>query len=378
MAEDSVEEDEQVSDRTKVGVIGCGNISPQYLKWMPTFEVLEVAAVADLDMERARARATEFCVPRACTVEELLQDPEIEIVVNLTVPAAHAGVNTRILEAGKHAYAEKPFALERAEGKCVLELAAGKGLRTGGAPDTFLGGGIQTCRKLLDDGAIGEPVAATAFMMGHGPEGWHPNPDFYYQKGGGPMFDMGPYYLTALVALVGPVQRVTGCTSTSFAERTITNPKLRTGEKIPVCTPTHIAGAFDFASGAVGTIVTSFDVWAHTCPRIEVHGTEGSMSVPDPNTFRGPVKIRKPGDADWTEVPLTHSDDVGRGIAVADIACALRRGRAHRASGELAYHVLDVMRAFHDASDQGRHVEITSGVPRPAVLPVGLGKGELD
>ena len=367
-----------MGDRTKVGVIGCGNISPQYLKWMPTFEVLDVAALADLDVERARARAEEFGVPRACSVDELLADPDIEIVVNITVPGAHAAVNLQILEAGKHAYTEKPFAVERADGQQVLRLAADKGLITGGAPDTFLGGGIQTCAKLLDDGAIGQPVSATAFMMGHGPEGWHPNPDFYYQKGGGPMFDMGPYYLTALVALMGPVRRVTGCTGTAFTERTITNPKMRTGEKIPVQTPTHIAGVFDFASGAIGTIVTSFDVWAHNCPRIEIHGTEGSLSVPDPNTFRGPVRIRKAGADDWTDVPLTHSDEVGRGIAVADMACALRSGRGHRASGGLAYHVLDLMHAFHDASDQGRHIDIDSGVPRPQALPVGLAPGQLD
>ncbi len=367
-----------MSDKVKVGVIGCGNISPQYLKWMPTFEMLEVAALADLDMERARARAAEFGVPRTCTVDELLADTDIEIVLNITVPEAHAQVNTQVLQAGKHVYVEKPFAVERADGKRVLELATNKGLLTGCAPDTFMGGGIQTCRKLIDAGMIGEPVAATAFMMSHGPEGWHPNPDFYYQKGGGPMFDMGPYYLTALVALVGPVKRVTGCTSTSFTERTITNPKLRTGEKIPVHTPTHIAGVFDFASGAVGTIVTSFDVWAHNCPRIEIHGTEGSMSVPDPNTFRGPVRIRKPGADDWTEVPLTHSDEVGRGIAVADMACALRSGRPHRASGALAYHVLDLMHAFHEAADQGSHIDIVSGVERPAALPVDLAPGTLD
>ena len=365
-------------DRVRVGVIGCGNISPQYFRWMATFRDLDVVACADLDGDKARARAVEFGVPRACSVDDLLADAAIEIVLNLTVPAAHAAVNLQILQAGKHAYTEKPFAVERADGQQVLDLAAAKGLLTGGAPDTFLGGGIQTCRKLIDDGAIGQPIAATAFMMGHGPEGWHPNPDFYYQKGGGPMFDMGPYYLTALVALMGPVRRVTGCTGTSFAERTITNPKLRTGEKIPVHTPTHIAGVFDFASGAVGTIITSFDVWAHSCPRIEIHGTEASLSVPDPNTFRGPVRLRRPGDSDWTEVPLTHSEEVGRGMAVADMAVALRQGRPHRASGGLAFHVLDLMHAFHEASAQGQHLEIRSGVERPAALPVGLEPGTLD
>ena len=365
-------------DKTRIGLIGCGNISPAYLKWCRTFEILDLVACADLDVDLARARAAEFEVAKGCTVAELLADADIEIVVNLTVPGVHAQVNEQILQAGKNVHTEKPFAVAKAEGKAVLDLARAKGLRTGGAPDTFLGGGLQTCRKLIDDGWIGEPVAATAFMAGRGPEGWHPNPDFFYKAGGGPMFDMGPYYLTALVSLLGPVRRVTGSARASFAQRVITNPEKRTGDKIDVDIPTHIAGVMDFASGPVGTILTSFDVWGHNLPRIEIYGSEGSLSVPDPNTFGGPVRLRRGGQDDWKEVPLTHSTDVGRGIGVADMAYGLRSGRPHRSSGELAYHVLELMHAFHEASESGAHVLIESQVERPAALPMGLLAGRLD
>lgn len=368
----------RVVDKVKVGVIGCGAISPHYFKWMDRFDVLDVGACADLDLDRAKVRAEEFGIPRSCTVDELLDDDEIQIVLNITIPQAHVEVNQQILEAGKHPHVEKPFAVERDDGARILALASERGLRTGGAPDTFLGGGIQTCRKLIDDGAIGELVAATAFMAGHGPESWHPSPDFYYQKGGGPMFDMGPYYLTALVVLVGPIVRVAGTARISFEERIISNPDLRTGEKIPVETATHIAGIFDFENGAVGTIVTSFDVWGHSLPRIEIYGSEGSLSVPDPNTFGGPVKILKAGEKEWSDVPLTHSTDVGRGIAVADMAYAIQSGRPHRAGGDLAFHVLDAMHAFHEASDLGKYVTLESTCERPAKLPVGLKAGILD
>lgn len=367
-----------MADKVKVGLVGCGNISPQYFKGCRAFEILDLVACADLDVDLAKARAQEFDVAKGCSVEELLGDSDVEIIINLTVPKVHALVNQQILEAGKHAHTEKPFAVEKADGQAVLKLAGDKGLRTGGAPDTFLGGGLQTCRKLIDDGWIGEPVAATAFMAGHGPEGWHPNPDFFYKVGGGPMFDMGPYYLTALVSLLGPVTRVTGSARISFDQRVITNPEKRTGETIDVEIPTHISGVMDFASGVVGTIVTSFDTWSHNLPRIEIYGSEGSMSVPDPNTFRGPVKVRRAGQDEWQDIPLTHSDQVGRGIGAADMAYGIRSGRPHRSSGELAYHVLELMHAFHEASDAGQHVTIQSKVERPAALPLGLLPGTLD
>ena len=353
----------------KVGVIGCGTISGIYLQNAKRLRILDVVACADLDLERAQARAQEWEIPRACSVGELLADPAIEIVINLTVPAAHAEVTLAALEAGKHVYSEKPLTLSREEARRILDFAQSKGLRVGCAPDTFLGGGLQTCRKLIDDGWIGQPVAAVASMMNHGPERWHPDPGFYYQRGGGPMLDMGPYYLTALVSLLGPAQRVTGSAKMTFPERVITS-EARYGERISVQTPTHFAGVIDFESGTVATIITSFDVWTSTLPRIEIYGTEGSLSVPDPNFFNGPVRVRRAGAEAWSDMPLTHGYiENSRGIGVAEMAYALRAGRPHRASGVQAYHVLDVMFAFEEASIQGRHIEIKSSSQRPLPLP---------
>ncbi len=367
-----------MAEKVRIGIIGCGTISGAYLKIARAFPILEVAACADLLPERARARAEEFGVPRACSVEELLGDSSIEIAVNLTIPRAHAAVGLAALEAGKSLYNEKPLAVERDDGRKMVELAGKKGVRLGGAPDTFLGGGLQTCRKLIDEGWIGEPVAAAAFMLGHGHESWHPDPAFYYQRGGGPMFDMGPYYLTAMVMLMGPVRRVTGAARITFPERTITSQP-KHGQKIQVEVPTHVAGIMEFASGAIGTITTSFDVWAGQVPRIEIYGTEGTLSAPDPNGFGGPVRLRRAGAGDWSEIPLTHPYvENTRSIGVADMACALRSGRPHRASGELCFHVLDLMHAFHEAASQGRHIEMQSTCPRPAPLPLGLAPGQLD
>jgi len=357
--------------KTNIGIIGCGQISSVYLEAPRTFDILHTVACADIDMNRARAQAQRFNVPNVYSVEELLADPSIDIVVNLTIPKVHAEIGLAAVEAGKSTYSEKPLAINREQGKALLDAAHAKNLRVGCAPDTFLGGGIQTCIKLINDGRIGEPVAATAFMMSHGPESWHADPDFFYQPGAGPMFDMGPYYLTALVAMIGPVRRVTGSARITFPERLITS-QARYGTKIQVNTPTHIAGIMDFASGAVGTIITSFDVWSHQLPRLEVYGTEGTLIVPDPNTFGGPVYIRSVQDKDWQEVPLTHGYTKNhRGIGVADMAHGIQTGKPQRASGELAYHVLDIMQAFHDSSQEGRHIELTSMVDRPAPLHPG-------
>jgi len=358
--------------KTNVGVIGCGQISSIYLQAPGTFDILNIIACSDIDMNRARAQAERFNVPKVYSTEELLADPDIDIVLNLTIPRVHADIGLAAIEAGKSPYSEKPLAIHREQGKALLDAAHAKQLRVGCAPDTFLGGGIQTCIKLIDDGEIGTPVAATAFMMGHGPESWHADPDFFYQPGAGPMFDMGPYYLTALVAMLGPIRRVTGSARITFPERVITSqPKY--GTKIKVNTPTHIAGIMDFVSGAVGTIVTSFDVWSHKLPRIEIYGTEGSLSVPDPNTFGGPVYIRRAQDQEWQEIPLTHGYTKNtRGIGLADMAHAMRSGRPHRASGELAYHVLDTMQAFIDSSRENRHIELTSTCNRPTPLDSGL------
>ena len=364
--------------KVPVGIIGCGNISPAYIKGCRMFEILDLVAVADIDMSRAQNRAAEHNVPVACTVEELLANPDIKIVINLTTPKAHTAVNLAAIAAGKNVHCEKPLAVDRKDGAKVLAAAKEKGVLVGCAPDTFFGAGIQTSRKLIDDGWIGYPVAATAFMTCHGHEGWHPDPEFYYEVGGGPMLDMGPYYLTALVNLMGSISRVTGSARITFPERVIgSQPKK--GKRIPVEAATHVAGVMDFASGAVGTIITTFDVWFANLPRIEIYGSEGSLVVPDPNTFGGVVKVRRAGAQEWSDIPLMFPYvENSRSIGVADMAYALTTGRPHRASGALAYHVLDVMQAFDDASNAGKHIAITSGVPQPAALPLGLRHGTLD
>lgn len=358
-------------EKVKVGIIGCGNISAIYFKNCKLYRGLEVVACADLDVSRAQARAEEFGVPKACSVEELLADPEIQMVINLTIPAAHADICQQALRAGKHVYVEKPLAVTREDGRKTLELAKERNLRVGCAPDTFLGGGIQTSIKLIRDGWIGEPLAATAFMMGRGPEGWHPDPVFFYKTGGGPMFDMGPYYLTALVAMLGPINKVAGMTKISFPQRRITSePKY--GQMIDVEIPTHIAGLMEFDSGAVGTIITSFDIMGgHSLPRIEVHGTAGSLSVPDPNTFGGTVQFRRSGAKEWSPVPLAFGfAENSRSIGALDMALAIAENRPHRASGELAFHVLDAMHGFHDASDQGSHYKLESSCAVPEQMPL--------
>jgi len=358
--------------KVNIGIIGCGNISGIYFQNCFHFEILSVVACADLVPERAQVKAAEYPGVVAYSVDELLKHPEIEIVLNLTTPNAHFEVGKAVLEAGKNLYNEKPLTIRREEGQQLLALAAQKGLKIGCAPDTFLGAGQQTCRKLIDDGWIGKPVAATAFMLCHGHESWHPDPEFYYQSGGGPMFDMGPYYLTSLIHLLGPVKQVAGLTKISFPERLITSEPKK-GTRVQVEVPTHIAGLIEFASGAVATIVTSFDVWAAEVPCIEIYGTEGSLSVPDPNCFGGPVRIYRPGTNAWKEMPLTHIyAENSRGIGIADLAYALRFGRAFRANAELAFHVLDVMHAFHEAFEKQSMLTLSSTCQQPAPLPLGL------
>ena len=365
-------------ERVQVGIIGCGNISSAYLKACRRFGILEVAAVSDLDLHRAQAQAQAHDVPRALPVAELLADPDIRIVINLTVPRVHAQVSRAVLDAGKSVYSEKPLAIERDDGRSLLELARERDLLVGCAPDTFLGGGLQTCRRVIDDGLIGRPLAVTAFMLGHGPESWHPDPAFFYEVGAGPLFDMGPYYLTALVALLGPVTRVSGTAMVGIPERTITSQPLA-GTVIRPATPTHVTGLLDFSSGAGGTITTSFEVWASEHPRLEIYGTEGTLSVPDPNTFGGPVRVRRAGDEAWREVPLTHGyTDNSRGIGVADMAHALVAGRPHRASGALAFHVLDVMASILEAAEARRSLALGSSVARPDPLPSDLPPGVLE
>ena len=359
-----------------VGIIGTGNIAPAYIKGCAPFDVIKLTACADILADRAQAFAAEHGLV-AYGVDDLLARDDIDIVINLTLPATHAEVSLQIIEAGKHAYCEKPLAVNRADGEAVIKAAKAAGVRMGCAPDTFLGGGGQTARKAIDDGVIGEPIAATATWLSHGHESWHPNAGFYYVKGGGPMLDMGPYYVTALINLMGPVARVSGSARMTFAERVATSEALM-GQRLPVEVNTHVAGTLEFESGAIATIIMSFDVWGHNLPLIEIHGSEGSLSVPDPNRFDGEVLAIKGGTLEWIDIPLTHSTKIGRGAGVADMAYAIQSGRPHRASGDLAFHALDVMLALEESSEQGRHIEIESKLEQPLAVPAGLPDGELD
>lgn len=359
--------------KLKIGIIGCGNISSIYMENCQKFPHLDLVACADLDEQRAQSQAEKFGVPKACSVQELLIDPEIELVINLTIPKAHATVCIQALEAGKHVYTEKPLAVTLDEGRQILETAKKQNLLVGSAPDTFLGAGIQTAIHLIEQGEIGVPVGASAFMICRGHEHWHPDPAFYYDRGGGPMFDMGPYYLTALVSLLGPIKRISGSTRISYPERTVLS-KPKAGSKLQVTTPTHISGVIDFGSGVIGTITTSFDAFGGTSlPPIEIYGSEGTLLVPDPNTFGGPVRIRKRDENDFTEVPLAYGyAQNSRGLGVADMATVILEGGKHRANGELGYHVLEAMHGFHDSSDSGKHYIMESTCERPESLSVEL------
>ena len=357
--------------RNGIGVIGCGKISDIYLKNLTGARSVEVLGVTDMVAERAEEKAAAYGVP-ALSLDALLESEDIGYVVNLTVPAAHVEVSEAALNHGKHVYSEKPFSLGKDEGTRLWELARGKGLRACSAPDTVLGGGIQTARKLIDDGWIGEPVAGTAFMMGHGPENWHPNPHFFYQPGAGPLFDMGPYYLTTLVHLLGPVADVAAMTRASFAERVIRNPS-RNGERIPVNTPTHVAGTLAFEAGPLVTMVQSFDVWSSTLPRIEIYGSEGSMVVPDPNTFGGTIMVRHHDASEWQSMaPLFRPVENSRGIGVLDLVEAVEAGRTPRCDGSIGLHIVEVMEAMLQSGDTGRRITIETRPERPEPMPLSL------
>jgi predicted dehydrogenase len=344
-------------------MVGVGTISGQYLDTLSRLPTVELVAAADLDPSRQ--------VPgvRMMTPAELYGADDVDLVLNLTVPKAHAAVALSAIAAGKHVYNEKPLALSTVEGREVLAAASAAGVRVGCAPDTVLGTGTQTARRCLDEGTIGTPVAATAFMVTPGHERWHPAPEFYYQPGGGPLFDMGPYYLTALVTLLGPVRRVTGLASMPRTSRVIGQGP-RAGATFPVTTPTHITGTLEHANGALTTLLMSFDVWAATLPHIEVHGTAGSLSVPDPNNFAGDVQIFTPDTPEWQAVPVSAGhENAGRGTGVADLAEALTNNTEHRANGELAYHVLDIMESLLRAADSGETQTLTSTTERPPPVP---------
>jgi predicted dehydrogenase len=366
----------------KIGIAGIGNISKIYMDNLTGIfsKRVKLIAVADAIAGRAKKAADDYHVKAYNSSEELVDNSDVDMVLNLTQPRYHHEIAMAAVKAGKHAYNEKPLCAKREEAAELLKAASAKNVRVGSAPDTFLGPGLQTCRKIIDEGWIGRPVAASAFMLGHGPEHWHPDPEFFYKQGGGPMFDMGPYYLTALVSLLGPVARVSGSAQKGHEQRLISSEPLN-GKIIKVDVPTHIAGVLDFVSGAVGLIITSFDVWSSSMPCIEIYGTEGSMQIPDPNCFGGEVRVRRFREENWSQIPLVYPGpdnpkagyDWGkqnnlRGIGITDMAEAIEEDRPHRASGEMAYHVLDIMHGIHDASASGKYYALQSNCERPQPL----------
>lgn len=357
-----------------VGIIGCGNISAAYLKLGPLFKGMDIRAVADINMDSARARASEFGV-RAETVDALLKSSDIDVVVNLTIPAVHYDVSHAILSAGKHVYSEKPLVLTLDEGQRLRDLAAAKNLRIGSAPDTFLGAAHQQGRALLDADSIGKIIGGTCHVMGHGMEGWHPNPDFFFQPGAGPVLDIGPYYITNLIQLIGPVKAVAAMSTTPFATRTI-GSGARMGERVPVGTPTSIHALLEFHSGATVTLGTSWDVWAHRHGHMELYGTTGSLFLPDPNFFGGTLEkaceTKEIVAVEPWDHPFGVANDEGRanyrGAGLADMVQALAEGRPHRCNGDLAIHAVDVMTGILKAGEDRRFVELSTTCARPAPL----------
>ncbi len=362
-------------DPVRVGVVGTGNISGIYLENSHKFREYEVVAVADILQERAQEQADKFNVPRALSVDELIVDPEVELVLNLTIPSAHAGIAIRSLQAGKVAYGEKPFATNREDGQAILDAATAAGLVVGCAPDTFLGAGIQTVRHAIDAGRIGTPHSVMCVMVGPGPAIWHPDPAFFFQAGGGPVLDMGPYYITNLVTLLGPIKHVSAKGFSPTKERTIgKGPKA--GQTVPVDVLTTVSAQLELESGVLATMLMSWDVWGTQNTNFEIYGEDGALSGWDPNTFHGPIKLRDASSTDrdsWEELELVspHGGN-SRGLGLADIAVAHRTGVTPRASGTLAFHVLDVMLSIIESAEQNRTIEIGSRAERPEALPAGL------
>jgi len=352
----------------KVGLVGAGFISRMYFD---TFQRIQddvrLVRIADVDLDRAAEAGAAQGVPGG-SVDELLADPDVDLVLNLTIPAAHAEVATRSLEAGKHIYGEKPLTVTVAEARSVLDLAQQGGLWVGCAPDTVLGTGIQTARRAVDDGMIGRPVAATATMAIPGHEAWHPNPDFYYAPGGGPLYDMGPYYLHALITLLGPVARVSASASRPMQERVIASGP-RAGERVPVLTDTHITGLLEHVDGAITTLTMSFDTVGTTAVPIEVHGVEGSLLVPDPNEFSGTTSLKRRG-ADWTELPVSAGyEGSARGFGLLDFH-RTPAGETPRADAGIAFHALDIMESMMRSSVEGRRLDLLPAAERPRPVPL--------
>ena len=370
-----------------VGVIGCGNISAAYLRLAPLFKGIEMRSCADIDTKAAKARAKEFSL-RAESIDGLLQAKDIDIVVNLTIPAVHYDVSRQVLDAGKHVYSEKPFVLSLKDGLDLKKRAEKKGLRIGSAPDTFLGGAHQLARHLIDSGQLGKITSGTCHVMSHGMEHWHPNPDFFFQPGAGPVLDVGPYYVSDLIQLIGPVKRVGALSGTPAKERTITS-KPRFGEKVVVNTPTTIHALLEFENGAVVTLNASWDVWKHGHAPIELYGEEGTLFVPDPNFFGGTVAYTKQGDAvkklpKWDHPLAVPNQQHAQGMlanyrtaGLADMAIAIAEGRPHRCSMEAALHAIDVMTGILKSGETGKFVAMQTTCERPAALGIAEAKALL-
>ena len=356
-----------------VGVLGCGNISDIYLTNLTTvFPYAHVEAVCDLDGAKAKAQAEKYGIKKILTLDEMLADPEIQIVLNLTTPKAHYATTKKCLEAGKNVHSEKPLALNYRDAAELCELAEAKGLLLGCAPDTFYGASWQTARELMDNGAIGKVVSGEAFFVGCGPEDWHPNPFFYYEKGGGPVFDMAAYNLHNLFNLLGPADGLFGMHTKGREERLITSQP-HSGTMMQVEIPTHVCGLIHFENGAVINLMESFDVMGSVLPKIEIHGTEGSLLLPDPNFFGGEVLFCKKGSQEWQSIPVTRPyDGNGRGAGVSDMAKCLLEGGIPRSNGRMAAHAVEIMETLHTSWDEKRYIELSSRCQRPEAL-----KGEL-
>lgn len=378
----------------RIGLVGTGRISDIYLKTCARFPELEVVACGSLDVEESRAQAARYGIPRVAEPDDIIAAPDIDCILNLTIPASHAEISLKALDAGKHVYSEKPIATCVEDAARILARAAETGRAVGNAPDTFLGGRWQTVRKIIDAGTIGTPTGVMAFAGTHGVERHHPNPDFYYQEGGGPVLDLGPYYLTAMIFLLGPIARVAGMARRSFDRRMIENGP-RKGDWMDVAVDTHALSLLEFRSGVIGSMTVSFDIWDSETPRFEIYGEDGTICIPDPdpvhgaNIFQGPVwyrtsresrwafQPRPAGREDWRVAENTHGfNEDSRGLGLLDLAYAVRDGRTPRASGRLAYHVLDVMQGILDAPARGGFVEIESTCPVPDGLPEDFPAGE--
>ena len=349
-----------------IGFIGAGNISDQYLTNLTKFPDVKVLFISDIDLERAASQAKKYSVSKSGTVEELLADPEIEIVVNLTVPTAHADVDLKCVAAGKHVWSEKPYAVTREEAQAVEEAAKRAGVLVCVAPDTILGGGIQTGLRAIKDGKIGKPLTAITIFQVPGPDAWHPNPEFFFLKGAGPLLDMGPYYLSTLVSIFGAAKRVTAIGSTARTIREV-GSGAKKGNKFPVEVPTHISGLIEFASGASAQVTFSFESSLTRMGFVEVNGTEGTLVMTDPNMFDGVNKLIS-SNGDDIDVPLI-GPTYGRGMGVLDMAQAIREGRKVRIPGEIGLHVLDIMLSLQDAAENGQWVEIKSTLSKVEPLP---------